>query len=97
MTPQRRGAALGALALWLAVTARDVGAAPSEPRPAASAPRPTGHAERVDHRDLAQPPTRGPSAAPVTIEVYFVPGPGMPSAARLHERQVSGPSGLGVR
>jgi hypothetical protein len=40
--------------------------------PAASAER-AGAAVRVEHRDPAAPPTRGPAAAPVTIEYFFQP------------------------
>ncbi len=51
---------------------------------AAAAPRPApGHAERVEYRDPATAPSRGPATAPVTIEVFFVPGPSMPVGA-LH-------------
>jgi hypothetical protein len=47
--------------------------------PAVAGATPTpGHAERVEYRDPATPPTRGPSYAPVTIEVFLVPGPNMP-------------------
>jgi hypothetical protein len=42
---------------------------------------PPGRAERVEYRDPATPPSRGPAHAPVTIEVFFVPGPNMPTAA----------------
>jgi hypothetical protein len=48
---------------------------------ASAAPSPTGHADRVEHRDPASPPSRGPASALVTIEVFFVPGPNMPSVA----------------
>ncbi|MEO7732999.1 MAG: hypothetical protein ABIY55_18700, partial [Kofleriaceae bacterium] len=37
--------------------------------------------DRVEHRDPATAPSRGPSNALVTIEVFFVPGPNMPSNA----------------
>ena len=46
--------------------------------PAHAAP---GHADRVEHRDPATAPSRGPRNALVTIEVFFVPGPNMPSNA----------------
>jgi hypothetical protein len=50
--------------------------------PAAAAPRPApGHADRIEHHDPATPPSRGPTHALVTIEVFFVPGPNMPSNA----------------
>ena len=49
--------------------------------PASAAPRPAGHADRIEHRDPATAPSRGPSNALVTIEVFFVPGPNMPSNA----------------
>jgi hypothetical protein len=50
--------------------------------PAAAQPRPAaGHAERVEYRDLATPPSRGPASALVTIEVFIVPGPNMPTSA----------------
>ena len=49
---------------------------------AAAAPRPApGHAERVEYRDPAMAPSRGPATAPVTIEVFLVPGPTMPVGA----------------
>jgi hypothetical protein len=55
--------------------------------PAASAPAPDGHIERVEHRDPVSAPSRGPAHALVTIEVFFVPGPGMPiGALRLLEQ-----------
>jgi hypothetical protein len=46
----------------------------------ASAPAaaPVGHIERVEHRDPVSAPSRGPASALVTIEVFFVPGSGMP-------------------
>jgi hypothetical protein len=47
-------------------------AAPAEPRIA-------GHTERVEHRDPATAPSRGPAIALVTIEVFVVPGPSMPA------------------
>ncbi|HSR97271.1 MAG TPA: hypothetical protein VLM79_09485 [Kofleriaceae bacterium] len=50
--------------------------------PSAAEPRPApGHAERVEHRDPSTAPTRGPANALVTIEVFFVPGPNMPTGA----------------
>ena len=50
--------------------------------PAAADPKPApGHAERVEYRDPATAPTRGPASALVTIEVFFVPGPNMPTGA----------------
>jgi hypothetical protein len=52
--------------------------------PAAAAP---GHIERVEHRDPVSAPSRGPASALVTIEVFFVPGSGMPvGALRLLEQ-----------
>lgn len=52
--------------------------------PAAAEPRPTpGHAERIEYHDPATPPSQGPAGAPVTIEVFLVPGPNMPVGA-LH-------------
>lgn len=45
------------------------------------APGASGHIERVEHRDPASAPSRGPAAALVTIEVFFVPGPNMPVGA----------------
>lgn len=48
---------------------------------ASAAPPPAGRAERVEHRDPGSPPSRGPTIALVTIEVFFVPGPNMPSVA----------------
>ena len=49
---------------------------------ASAAPKPPpGRADRVEHRDPATAPARGPTQALVTIEVFFVPGPNMPSNA----------------
>ena len=63
-------------ALLLALIAGPVAA------PVAAEPRPApGHAERVEYRDPATAPTRGPASALVTIEVFFVPGPNMPTGA----------------
>ncbi|HUJ59287.1 MAG TPA: hypothetical protein VLX92_12365 [Kofleriaceae bacterium] len=42
--------------------------------PAAGAPR--GEVVRVEHRDPGALPSRGPSNAPVTIELFFTPGQG---------------------
>lgn len=54
---------------------------------AAAAPAPSGHTEghteRVEYRNPSSAPSRGPATALVTIEVFFVPGPSMPSVA-LH-------------
>jgi hypothetical protein len=48
---------------------------------------PAGHIERVEHRDPVSAPSRGPAGALVTIEVFFVPGSGMPvGALRLLEQ-----------
>jgi len=50
--------------------------------PAAADPKlAPGRADRVEYHDPATPPSRGPAAAPVTIEVFFVPGPNMPTVA----------------
>jgi hypothetical protein len=63
-----RAAAIAALGLAIA--------------PASAAPRPApGHADRIEHHDPATAPSRGPTHALVTIEVFFVPGPNMPSTA----------------
>jgi hypothetical protein len=67
----------------LAVVAAGAAAATAAPR----ASGPTGHIERVEHRDPASAPSRGPAAALVTIEVFFVPGPNMPVGA-LHLLQL---------
>lgn len=45
---------------------------------AAPAAAPAGHIERVEHRDAVSAPSRGPSRALVTIELFFVPGSSMP-------------------
>ena len=47
----------------------------------AAAPAPSGHAERIEYRAPSSAPSRGPATALVTIEVFFVPGPTMPSVA----------------
>ncbi|HEX3479359.1 MAG TPA: hypothetical protein VHT91_30255 [Kofleriaceae bacterium] len=44
----------------------------------AAAAAPAGHIERVEHRDAVSAPSRGPSRALVTIELFFVPGSSMP-------------------
>jgi hypothetical protein len=50
--------------------------ASGEPKPAA------GLAERIEYRDPANAPTRGPASALVAVEVFFVPGaPSMPTGA----------------
>jgi hypothetical protein len=50
--------------------------------PAAAAPRPSpGLAERIEYRDPATAPARGPLSALVTIEVFFVPGVNTPNTA----------------
>jgi len=50
--------------------------------PAIAAPKPApGHADLVEYYNPANPPARGPAHAPVTIEVFFVPGPSMPTGA----------------
>lgn len=60
--------------------------AASAPATAVAGPAP-GHADRVEYHDPATPPARGPAHAPVTIEMFFVPGPNMPTAAMrlLHQ------------
>jgi len=68
--PLRR--AVLAVAAAVAVAVAVAGAA------AAAAP---GHADRVEYRDPTAAPARGPLGALVTIEVFFVPGPSMPTAA----------------
>jgi protein-disulfide isomerase len=40
---------------------------------AAAAPAPGGKSVRVEHYDPATTPTRGPSNAPVTVELFFAP------------------------
>ncbi|HEY0195791.1 MAG TPA: hypothetical protein VGC42_31975, partial [Kofleriaceae bacterium] len=50
------------------------------PASAAGPARP-GHTERVEYHDPATPPSRGPATAPVTIEIFFVPGTAMPMQA----------------
>jgi len=59
--------------LWCLLAASTAAAA--DPRAA------PGHAERVEHRDPVTAPSRGPATAPVTIEVFLVPGPNMPVGA----------------
>jgi hypothetical protein len=54
--------------------------AASAPAVADAKPAP-GHIDRVEYHDPATPPARGPVHAPVTIEVFFVPGPNMPIGA----------------
>ncbi|HEY6180425.1 MAG TPA: hypothetical protein VIX73_38545, partial [Kofleriaceae bacterium] len=54
------------------------------PAPGAAAPgvaAPRGHIERVEYRDPASAPSRGPASALVTIEIFFVPGQSMPVPA----------------
>ncbi|HEX8112781.1 MAG TPA: hypothetical protein VF516_33850, partial [Kofleriaceae bacterium] len=58
-------------------------AAPSAP----GTPAATGRIERVEHRDPVSAPSRGPTHALVTVEVFFVPGQSMPvGALRLLEQ-----------
>lgn len=63
----------GTLLLWCLLAASTAAAA--DPRPA------PGHAERVEYRDPATAPSRGPATAPVTIEVFLVPSTSMPVGA----------------
>jgi hypothetical protein len=58
-----------------------VAAAGAAIAPATAAPAPSGHAERIEYRDPGSAPSRGPSVALVTIEVFYVPGPSMPTVA----------------
>src|SRR5690349_9017312 len=85
MTRQRARRRTGRLATaWsLAVRAAlPLGLTGLAAAPSAAEPRPApGHAERVEHRDPSTAPTRGPASALVTIEVFFVPGPNMPTGA----------------
>src|SRR5262249_14969774 len=69
------GSLAGRAALCLGVAGAAAAPSAAEPR---SAP---GHAERVEHRDPATAPARGPAGALVTIEVFFVPGTNMPTGA----------------
>lgn len=71
-------AALAIAAATAATTARPATAAGGAHDAAAA-----GHADRVEFRDPATPPARGPSTALVTIEVFFVPGPNMAAASAL--------------
>jgi protein-disulfide isomerase len=59
----------------LAVTLAAAVPATADPRPA------PGHTERVEHHDPTTAPARGPATAPVTVEVFFVPGPNLPTGA----------------
>jgi hypothetical protein len=65
--------------------------------PAAAAPA-AGHADRVEYHDPATPPSRGPTGAPVTIELFFVPGLNMPANAMrlLHQLQDRHPTRVRV-
>jgi predicted DsbA family dithiol-disulfide isomerase len=72
-----------ALALALALGAGPLGPAPAAadaapPAAVAAAPRPaappTGADLRIEHRDPRAAPSRGPAHAPVTVELFFVPG-----------------------
>lgn len=67
-------------ALLAAIAAAGASGAPGA---AAAGPGTPGHIERVEHRDPVSAPSRGPAGALVTIEVFFVPGPNMPTGA-LH-------------
>ena len=58
--------------------------------PAAARP---GEVVRVEHRDPSMLPSRGPAGAPVTIELFFTPGPWRGQAYRyLEELQARHPS-----
>ncbi len=56
--------AIAALVAWSSIALADDAAAP---------PPKEGHIVRVEHRDPAAAPARGPVDAPVTIELFFVP------------------------
>ena len=79
---------IGAARLGLvagALAAAAAGTVPGAAAPGPAAPR--GHIERVEYRDPASAPSRGPASALVTIEIFFVPGQSMPvSALRLLEQ-----------
>lgn len=68
----RRAPWAAAACLWLVglLAARAAGAGPAP-----------GHADRVEYHDPATPPARGPPHALVTVEVFLVPGPNLPTAA----------------
>lgn len=76
-SPAERVPRTARMALCGLVALAPAGPAVAEPTTA------PGHAERVEHHDPSSPPARGPSNAPVTVEVFFVPGPNMPTGA-LH-------------
>jgi protein-disulfide isomerase len=71
----------------LALLALVAGSAVSVPaRDAASAPKPdAGSVMRIEHRDPTALPSRGPTNALVTVEVFFTP---MPSARRDQYRHL---------
>jgi hypothetical protein len=84
-------AAIATLALVPASAQRALAQAAPDRTPAPPAGSPAGHIDRVEYRDPVSAPSRGPTAAPVTVEVFFVPGPNMPTSAlrlllQLHER-----------
>ncbi len=56
-----------------ATTAAAIVLAAALPAIAPAAPTRTGSVVRVEHRDPASLPTRGPADAPVTIELFFMP------------------------
>lgn len=68
--------------------------------PATGAPRAdAGQVVRVEHRAPDTSPTRGPAAAPVTIELFFVPQPNMqsrPAFRTVEQLQAKHPSRIRV-
>ncbi|HET9623880.1 MAG TPA: hypothetical protein VFP84_21055 [Kofleriaceae bacterium] len=75
----RRVVTVAAAAVAVAVVLGAPALAPAAPA--------AGHADRVEYHDPTTPPSRGPTSAPVTIEIFFVPGLNMPANAMrlLHQ------------
>jgi hypothetical protein len=73
--PARKVRPAGIAGAWSLGLLAAAASAVADPKPA------PGHADRVEYHDPASPPARGPAHAPVTIEVFFVPGPIMPIGA----------------
>jgi hypothetical protein len=67
-----------AIARAAVVCALSGATAAAGPLPAPSAERP-GQADRIEYRDPAAAPSRGPAHALVTIELFLVPGPNLPT------------------
>lgn len=60
---------------WAAPALAAVALLPLAPPAAARPPHPAGEVVTIEHRDPGELPSTGPADAPVTIELFFTPGP----------------------